>query len=118
MENEKIIEKIDRKLTLYALYNSEGNSFDCLSLSFSDKEAVDYYYSNFKLILNNMVKKKDKNNYDILLSRLDNTSVYRIGYFNQLTGEFVNDKLYLAKFEKSLFTKKIKIKEEKINESK
>lgn len=112
MENEKIIEKIERKLTLYALYNSEGGSYDCFSISFSDKEAVDYYYSNFKEIINNMVKKKDKNNYEMLLSRLDNTCVYRIGYINQLSGELVNDKLYLAKFEKSLFTKIIKIKEE------
>ena len=33
MENEKIIEKIERKLTLYALYNSEGGSYDCFSIS-------------------------------------------------------------------------------------
>lgn len=113
MENVKIFEKIERKLQIYAIYNSEGASFDCLSLSFSDKEAVDFYYTTFKDLLNKMVKKNDKDNFEMFLSRLDNTSVYRLGFINQLTGELVSDKLYLAKFEKSLFTNKIKIKEEK-----
>ena len=107
MENNGLQNGLQKglQLGLYCLKNCQADIYECVICSFDDKNAVNYFVDNFKGILNELKKKKDQNNYDLVLNRLDYTDIYKIGYFDQLKGEFINDKLLLAKMEKKLFIK-------------
>lgn len=83
---------IEKKIKFYALYDKEINVYDGIVMGFDDKVTMSYYLEQFKNIL---VSLKD-NDRDKFMEKLHNSIIYCVGSFNDVSGDFVNEKTYLA----------------------
>ena len=93
-------DNIEKKLRLYSIYDKETETFGVLVTGFDDQETINYYTNSFNNIFEGLDKyyvgdklKTEKNN---LIDKIHNSCIYVNGYFNEFTGEFVNDKNILV----------------------
>jgi len=90
------IEKIERKLYLYALYDKELKNYDMILTAYNDEDACKYYINEFKnirqLIVDNFKDEVQSERIEKFLERIHNTVIYCVGSFDSSIGEFVNFK--------------------------
>ena len=94
------IERIEKKLYMYALYDKELQKFDMVLSGFNDDDAAKYYINEFnnikKLIDINFKDDVKEKKLSSFLERIHNTIIYCIGVFDFYTGEFTNVKNVLV----------------------
>lgn len=88
----------NNSLYMYALFDKESQTYDCLSTGLDDAGIISFYLDSFKdLFLACMRDSKTcKENSEKLLERIHNSLIYKLAYFDNVKGEFINDLLLLA----------------------
>lgn len=93
------MENIEKKLFTYSLYDKSSESYDVIVIGYDDKATIDYYLNSFKDIKKSLDKyyKGDKLETEIknLKDKIQDSCIYRIGYFDNFKGEFINEKVML-----------------------
>lgn len=89
-------DNIEKKLRLYSIYDKGTETYGLLVMGYDDQETIKYYTDNFNSILENLDKyytgeklETERNNF---IDKIHDSCIYVNGYFNEFTGEFVNDK--------------------------
>ena len=88
MENRKV-------LMQYCLYDKEISFYDCFCVSYDDKDAVNYFMGMFRDIIFSLTNEDDLSKFE---DKLKNTCIYKIASFDNLTGEFINEKNLLVDY--------------------
>lgn len=88
--------KIEKKLTMYSLFDKNTEIYDGLVMGFDDKATIDYYLSQFKSIILSFDDDKFIEYKNKFIDKLKSSCIYSLGYFDNLKGEFVNEKKVLV----------------------
>lgn len=87
--------KFVKKLSIYCLYDKETQKYDSFMISFNDEEAKNYFLDQTASVAFDLANKADSANYNRLFSSLKTTCFMRLATFNDLSGEFENEKVVL-----------------------
>ena len=87
--------KFVKKLSIYCLYDKETQKYDSFMYSFNDEEAKNYFLDQTANVAFELANKADTPNYNRLFSSLKTTCLMRLATFNELSGEFENEKVVL-----------------------
>jgi len=84
-------------LNVYAMYDNEIKFYDGLVFSQNDESAVSFYLSEFANIIVAMSDRKDfTEQRDRFMEKIHNASIFKVGSFDHITGQFVNESCKLV----------------------
>lgn len=89
------MEKLEKILKVYCLYDKEINVYECFMTSFADTDALDSYFDLFR----NMIFAHDsEDDLSKINEKFKNTCIVKLADFDNLKGEFINDKNILVDY--------------------
>ena len=94
-------------LKIYMLFDRNESRFFSPSVGVDDKDYLNYLLKQLNVAYNHIEKDDEK---PLFLSKIQACEVVRLGEIDELTGELINDKQFLADL------KDIELKEEKDDE--
>lgn len=94
------MENIEKKLFMYALYSKDTDTYSILVMGYDDKDTIKYYHDSFNSLYNDLSKyyKGEKLDAELnnLQEKVNDSCIYKVGYFDEFKGEFINDKYMLV----------------------
>lgn len=89
------MEKLEKILKVYSLYDKEINVYECFMTGFDDKDALNAYFDLFR----NMIFAHDsEDDLSKINEKFKNTCIVKLADFDNLKGEFINDKIVLVDY--------------------
>lgn len=105
------MEKLEKKLGIYCLFNKETEKYDTFSMSYSDDEAKDYFLDQLSSVAYELASKADTVGYNKLFRNFKDTCFMRLATFDETNGVFINEAVVLIDvIEKSSISSFIKAK--------
>lgn len=92
------MEKIERKLGIYCLFDKVTEKYDSFIIGFDDEETKNYFLDETARVAFELAQKGDSTGYNKLFSQLKDSCLLRICTFNDETGAFINDKICLLDY--------------------
>lgn len=87
--NEKLI-------MMFAVLDNESKVYNGLFYSYDLEEAKEFYLNNLASMALDLVDKNMESEYTTFINRVENSSLWKLANFDELTGTFKNDPLLLV----------------------
>lgn len=105
------MEKFEKKLAIYCLFDKETEKYDSFTMSYSDEEARDWFLDQLSHVAFDLASKADTLNYNKLFENLKSSCFIRLAIFDEIKGIFNNEQVVLIDYiEKSVIENLVKFK--------